>query len=695
MRIAFLLLSACIAFFNTTAQKNVEDSLEKEIAGHPAEDTIRINLLQTLCKKTYNTARALSAAEEIISIAKKLNLPDKEGRGYMFRGTAYLDEGKDSLYLADLERAGITFGRIGDKRGSAIVLRARGRYFENNSAYNRAIENYSKAAAKMEEIKATDLLKYVNSDIGNCYYKMGNYNKAIEFHLKSQKGAEEANDLQTQAISINNIALVNKAIKKYATAIEQYKKAQQVYIAAKDSAGYAAALQGIGIVYDLQDKSDSAMDCYHKALDINLRNGFKLNAAENYSNIGVVYKDEGQYSRAYYYISKAIETFRELNRTANVKQAEINIGELICSAPDSFFVANNIPAAKKYDQAVSLFKAIIAYAEESEDLRLQAKGWEGLSVAYEKKGDYKSGYAALDKKQQLQDSLVNEEQIEETTKQADNFEFEKREAVTLAKHDLEIKQEQTIKRSITIGAAIILLGAFASFMFYKRKRDAVTRQREAEFKTEVTNTEMKALRSQMNPHFIFNSLNSIGDYIAKNNVQEADRYLGKFAKLMRMILENSEQKDVPLSSDLKALELYMQLEALRMNQKFTYEIKVDDDIDKDATLVPPLILQPFVENSIWHGIAQKEGKGKILICIKKENDDMINCVVEDDGVGRKQNAAAKVVIPGSDKTSLGMKITQARIDILNKTKNSNAAVKLSDLEQGVRVEVKLPLAMSF
>ena len=220
-------------------------------------------------------------------------------------------------------------------------------------------------------------------------------------------------------------------------------------------------------------------------------------------------------------------------------------------------------------------------------------------------------------------------------------------------------------------------------------------QQEAEFKTEVADTQMKALRAQMNPHFIFNSLNSISDYIAKNNVQEADKYLSKFAKLMRMILENSEQKEVLLTDDLKALELYMQLEALRMNNKFSYEIKVDEDINKENILVPPLILQPFVENSIWHGIAKKEGQGKILIHIKKEGADMINCIVEDDGIGRKQSANIKMAVPQQEKSSLGVKITQSRIDILNKIKNSKAAVELSDLAQGLRVEVKLPLATDF
>jgi LytS/YehU family sensor histidine kinase len=186
-----------------------------------------------------------------------------------------------------------------------------------------------------------------------------------------------------------------------------------------------------------------------------------------------------------------------------------------------------------------------------------------------------------------------------------------------------------------------------------------------------------------------NSLNSIGDYISHNKNDLASDYLAKFAKLMRLVLENSEKKVVVLADDLKALELYMQLEALRMNHKFSYDLQVDNNIDPETTLVPPLLLQPFVENSIWHGIATKQGTGKIKVAIIK-SQNMIKCIVEDDGIGR---AAAKSLqqLVATEKKSLGMKITEARIQILNKVKNVSAGIQLFDLAQGTKVELILPL----
>src|SRR3546814_10477591 len=122
---------------------------------------------------------------------------------------------------------------------------------------------------------------------------------------------------------------------------------------------------------------------------------------------------------------------------------------------------------------------------------------------------------------------------------------------------------------------------------------------------------MKALRAQMNPHFIFNSLNAIGNSIDKRDFETAGNYLTRFAKLVRLILENSEYREIPLATDLQVLELYIQLEAMRLKGKITYEIDVDEDIDAENTLVPPLIVQPLIENSIWHGLAPKDGHGRI------------------------------------------------------------------------------------
>ena len=302
----------------------------------------------------------------------------------------------------------------------------------------------------------------------------------------------------------------------------------------------------------------------------------------------------------------------------------------------------------------------------------------------------------------IQDSMFNDKTKENITRLEMQYDFNRTQdsikAVTDKKQALaaaQIQKQRILKNTTMAGTGLLLLIGIGGFAFYKRNRDIKAKQQKAEFLTQVADTEMKALRAQMNPHFIFNSLNSISDFVVKNNTQKADEYLTKFARLMRMILENSEQKEVSLADDLDALEQYMQLEALRMENKFSYEIQVADDVDKANTLIQPLILQPFVENCIKHGLEKKKnGNGKIMISIQKKNN-MLICSVEDNGIGRKMAEVYKEQTSENKRKSFGLQITNDRIRIINKIKNTNAAMTVSDLSEGTKAEVKLPLELRF
>lgn len=695
----FILFLGFIAFEYVSAQPaNTVDSIKTALNGLIIKDSNRLNLFLKLAKITDSDSEGVKAAEEAVNLAKALNLKSKLGEGYILQATNTLELGNDTLALSLLNEALVVFQNLKDKIGEGKVYTGLARVFQYRDQYFKALEYNQKALAVYESTNTYELIGRANLDIAVNYYLLSDYVKANQYYLIAKGNYEKKGMLKEVSIITANLAQVERKLKKYTSAIAYYRSAISLQNEIKDSFGLAKSLQGIGIVYDLLKNSDSALWYYYQALAINKLKNNKLYTAENLNNIGITYKDMGRYTDAYIFMKEALQLYRELKRTMNMHQTESNIGELFCNAPDSFFSAKTIPLSQRYIKARLIFNNIISFAKETENTGLESSGWLGLSEMYKKQQDYKNAFFTYQKYVKLQDSIVNEEKVEATTKnniiQIDQIEFEKKEAVIKATHQAEIKQQKTVKNALAAGASVLAIGGLISFLFYKRKRDAVQRQKEAEFKTEVSETEMKALRSQMNPHFIFNSLNSIGDYIAKNNTKLADEYLAKFAKLMRLILENSEKKEVLLSEDLKALELYMQLECLRMNQKFTYQVKVDEGINTENTLVPPLILQPFVENSIWHGIAKKEGRGNILVHIKKEGE-MINCVIEDDGIGREQAARQVETSKTIQKQSLGMKITRARINILNKVKNSTADIQLFDLSHGTRVEVKLPLELSF
>ncbi|WP_276501244.1 two-component regulator propeller domain-containing protein [Terrimonas pollutisoli] len=217
----------------------------------------------------------------------------------------------------------------------------------------------------------------------------------------------------------------------------------------------------------------------------------------------------------------------------------------------------------------------------------------------------------------------------------------------------------------------------------------------AEMRQKTAELEMQALRAQMNPHFIFNSLNSINRFILQNNKAQASEYLTKFSKLVRMILQNSQASLITLESELEALELYLDLEALRFEHHFDYKIAVPKDLDIEVLKVPPLIIQPFVENAIWHGLMHKEEKGQLDIDISQEDDHLI-FKVTDDGIGRKQAAILESKSATRHK-SMGLKITADRITMLHKLNGNESPVTINDLVHadgspaGTEVIIKMPV----
>jgi tetratricopeptide (TPR) repeat protein len=401
------------------------------------------------------------------------------------------------------------------------------------------------------------------------------------------------------------------------------------------------------------------------------------------SNIGIVYNKKQDYSNAFASFKKAIDYANTAGSKTPKAQALEGLAKVYLTG-------------KNYGKAENFALRSLAIAKQINSPEWLSDAWQTLSEVYEAQHKTDKALTAYKNYVHFRDSLLNDDKRTELTRKEIEFDYERKDALMKSENDKQLtlakakaEKEHIVKNALTSGAAILLFAGFLSFIFYKRKRDAEQQKKEAEFKAQVSDTEMKVLRLQMNPHFIFNGLNSISDYISRHDIQTADCYLTKFAKVMRLTLEYSDQKAISLAEDLHALELYIQLEAARLNNKFSYEIKVDEDIDPENTLVPPMLLQPFVENSIWHGLTDKPGEGRICIEIRREAE-MINCIVEDNGVGRKKAGPS-----GSVKKSLGMKITKARIDILNKLKKSKAAIELFDLQEGLRVQVKLPLELSF
>ena len=251
------------------------------------------------------------------------------------------------------------------------------------------------------------------------------------------------------------------------------------------------------------------------------------------------------------------------------------------------------------------------------------------------------------------------------------------------------KQENQIKMvTIAVLVPVVVMFAFGFFFYYRLKRESYFRERELELKFAKAEMEMRALRAQVNPHFIFNSLSSIQHAIHHKNTEQAERHLVKFSRLIRQVLEHSSSAFISLEEDLEILELYIELEVLRLDGLFEYEIALEDTIEKDKTFVPPLLLQPLVENAIWHGLSNKQTlDGKLLLQFDKDEETLV-CHIIDNGVKKEDQSNHKG-------ESHGLRLVNERIR-LHTNQEGDTLLQLEELTgsngayQGMKVRVEIP-----
>lgn len=581
-------------------------------------------------------------------------------------------------------------GRALHQKGNYYYARAD--YVTAISYYNSAIENWSMIE---KQIPKTDWTPFevrkakAQNMIGNIYTEQGNYSKAIDVYLLSRKIFEIAKDSIMLSQTLGSLASVYSSMNQFAIAENYFLSSLQISEAKGDLYSTATTAGNLANAYYKQGKYAEALKFSTKALETSDQMGDMRGKSYALAVIGSTYQELKEFDKALAYYNQAKLITDNLNDDFLGNTLLVNMG--------SVHLFKN-----QYNEAELYLKNALSLAEKNSNLNLQKEAHGFLATLYIEKGNYKEAIEHFRKEVNAKDSLFNEEKTKEITRLEMAYAFEKQKdsiKVEQDKKDIEaatlLDRQRLISKSITAGGAIILFSGIFSFFFYKRKRDAEQKQKETLLSLQVSETEMKALRSQMNPHFIFNALQSIQTFLLSHKSEEANLYLLKFSKLMRGVLENSQHSEVPLKDDLQVLELYMQLESIRLPHPFTYKFHIDQCVDTETDSLPPLILQPFVENAIWHGLQYKDGPGHINIFISKK-DNALFATVEDNGVGRdmsKQVAQPMLL----KKESLGMKLTEERLKILNEVKNTNAKFTISDLftkenkPSGTKVELSLPL----
>ncbi|MBL7964106.1 MAG: tetratricopeptide repeat protein [Flavobacteriales bacterium] len=507
----------------------------------------------------------------------------------------------------------------------------------------------------------------------------------------------------------------------HSTAMEIYQQALELCRSNHDVKREIVVLGNIGGSYFEMNEPYNALQVFRRALELSGSVGDRAEAHLR-TSMALAHTQMAEYE----------EADEQARRGLAVAEKIGDKGEILYAVR---ILADNLDPQGRMDEAIPYYERSLALSQELREQRSVLSALKGLASAYSNRGDNEKAIAfgkrALDIAQELDDRtrimncysilyrvykqagnaaealgmlekyleshdrVMNDENKAAMVRQKAQFEFDLKEATLRAEQEKkdaiaaqEIRRQKVVRYSFMAGALLILAGGGIWFRTDRKHRLERFQKEAAELQTQV-------LRSQMNPHFIFNALNSINAFVQRNDADGASSYLSKFARVMRGVLENSRHREVALQDDLETLRGYMELEQKRMENKFDFTIEVDEDIDPEQVMVPPLVLQPLVENAIWHGIAAKEGLGHISVKVEQQGDQLIWCI-EDDGVGR---GAAKPVagaegdmqVNTGKKTSLGTAITRSRLELFQQQFGGRAGFRYEDLPQGTRVVVEMPV----
>ena len=340
----------------------------------------------------------------------------------------------------------------------------------------------------------------------------------------------------------------------------------------------------------------------------------------------------------------------------------------------------------KLNEAIPLFEESVADAEASDDLETQKDAVQKLSEAYASIGDenkaltnYRKYVSLVDvlykeKEKEIADAInlnrsLSEKQNRITSLEKDRELSESKLQLYQTENQLTVENDRRQKQTIYGLLAGLTLLLFSLFWMIRSNHQR---------KLANNLLALKSLRTQMNPHFIFNALNSVNSFIAQNDERSANRYLTEFSTLMRSVLVNSEEDFIPLEKEIELLELYLKLEHSRFQDKFDYELTIEKEIEQEQFQIPPMLLQPYVENAVWHGLRYKEEKGFLKVELFKKDEETIKIEISDNGIGRKKSKELKTEHQKKQQ-SKGMQNIKQRIQILNEMYKDKVDVFIENL----------------
>lgn len=644
-----LIVFAIFFFANSFSQEAVVDSLQ-HVLKNSKDDIETATVLNELASvyQDFNPKLLKEYAQKALVVSRQIDFALAEGTALLSLGNAGIIEGNYAEALLNFQNAQIVFekelqGKSANelelKNGLARAYGSMGIVFSEQNSYAKALQNHLKAVKLYEETGQELKVAQVCNNIGVVYLSQHQEFKALDYFLKCFKIQEK--NKRSSGITATNIAKIYLKQNNYPEALKYFQLAQKSFKKYPDARGLGELLTHFGRYYQKQNKNVEAVSSFEKALNEFNKIDDKFGSSDTYYYLGAFYLDQKDYQKALQNTEKALALAQELELLELTQNAEL-----------------------------------------------------ALSAIYEKLGQTSESLKHFKLYAAAKDSLQSQENVRQMVQTEMNYEFDKKESLLQKEQEKkEIVFEEQIKRhrlEIIFSILFVILLFGIVFLIYNR----LQLKKNLTLQKELAEYEQKALHLQMNPHFVFNCLGSISSFIVQNGTDSAIKYLAKFSKLMRLTLEYSKEALIPIDKEIESLQNYLELEQLRFNQVFDFSITKSAAIEDDLAL-PPLLLQPFVENAIIHGLIPKQEKGKIDISFELEGENLL-CSIIDNGVGLEASQKLKEQSVSIHK-SMALDITKKRLEMMETTTQKKSFVTIDEMVdengivKGTKVVLHLPV----
>ncbi|EPR70075.1 DNA-binding response regulator/sensor histidine kinase [Winogradskyella psychrotolerans RS-3] len=570
---------------------------------------------------------------------------------------------------------------IASFESSSYALNALGVIQRNTSKYNQAIASHKEAEAYADKVESTEFKIISLNMIGVVYRRMDMVKPALDYHTEALKIAYSVvhpsrTITENIAVSQNSIGNIYLVLKQYDLAINQFNKSLKIEKSIDNKLGLAINYHNIGYAEEAKGNLSSALSNFQQSLDYNNIINSEIGRAICFNSIGGIYLKQHNYKEAGPIIKEALSKALDIDDQYYISASYLNLGQLEIET-------NQLISAEKHlKKALNIANSYNLKSTVAESSKL-------LSKLNQKNNDFKTALKYYQEAVEIENTILTEQNLQYVNDIAVEYENENKnnqiKALALENESVRLRLERNKQILLYTSLLLVIIG-IALFIIQRTK--ALKRDKH------ILTLEQDMLRSQMNPHFIFNSLNSIKLYIINNDKTNAVYYLNKFSKLIRKILMASKEKETSLNDELETMKLYMNIENIRFSNEIDFTIMVDPSINTEITKLPSLVLQPFLENSLWHGLSSKSNNKKIILNVRKNSPNFITVEIIDNGIGR---IASKKINDRNrlERNSVGIDITKARLANFSEAFQNSYTLDIEDLYEnekpsGTKIILKIP-----